>query len=377
MKLKHFLPLSVLAVLALAACDGPVNSSSDTSSDSTPGPVESALKDIIADAPVGKLGDEALQSVFDNIEDGKIGLTSSVIAGQVGATPAILQDGSQASMEYYAGTGAIDGDKVQVSLETELSVAESDGSGGYVLGEAAANIKEVTTVWKDGADVKLANVSNDDYADDYSFLATSSADDVDISLFKDYVNSGDLLYYAALAEEAYTYFAGGDSFAEVSLIAYAEKIVDSESSEVYLHIVYYTLGSWFGLYSAEAVGNPAGPGKYIDRGEVYGFEAYVNADGIFDTVYTYSDHFINWTYEDLNYEVGDPVPSDPLTQAEIDALDLSLVSEGWGFVYGVMMHQFGSDAVSVTLPDVTQLRVADASDSTYLFTDLAAYGFTL
>lgn len=374
MKLRHFLPISVLAVLALAACGETADSSS---SDSTPGPEVSALKDIIAAAPEGLLGDDALQSVFDNIEDGKIGVSSSVITGQVGATPAILTDGSQATMEYYAGTGAIDGDKVQVSLETELSVAESNGSGGYVLGEALPNVKEVTTVWKDGANVNLANVSNDDYADAYSFLATSSAEDVDISLFKDYVNSGDLLYYAALAEEAYTYFNGGDSFAEVSLHAYAEKIVDSESSEVYLHIVYYTLGSWFGLYSAEAVGNPAGPGKYIDRGEVYGFEAYVNADGIFDTVYTYSDHFINWTYEDLNHVEGDPVPSDPLTQEEIDALDLVLVSEGWGFVYGVMMHQFDTDAASVTLPDVAQLRAADASDSTYLFTDLAAYGFTL
>ncbi|HOF53522.1 MAG TPA: hypothetical protein PL058_02250, partial [Bacilli bacterium] len=89
------------------------------------------------------------------------------------------------------------------------------------------------------------------------------------------------------------------------------------------------------------------------------------------------DHFINWTYQDLNWEEGDPAPSDPLTPAEIEALDLELLGESWAFVYGVMYHEFSSEAPdAVVVPAVDGLSAADGSDAAYLF-DPADYGFTL
>ncbi len=379
MKLKNLLPVTLLAVLALAACD-PVDTSSsgDTSSDTSSEVEESALKDIIAGLPLGEVDEAGLTAIYDNLADVTLGIQQSAFMGQSGLEPRILgANGSQGYMEYIDGAGAVDGDVVQVAVETELSLAESDGAGGYVLGEAVPDVSEVTTVWKDDTNVYMANVVNDDPADDYSFLATAPVADVDVALFKDFVNSGDLFFYGALAQEASTAFVVPDDFAEVTLIQKAEKFVDEESSDVYLHLVNYTLGSWFGLYSAEAVGNPAGPGKYIDRGEVWGFEAYINAEGVLDSVYTYNDHFINWTYQDLNWEEGDPVPSDPLTPAEIEALDLELLGETWAFVYGVMYHEFSSEAPdAVVVPAVDGLRAADGSDAAYLF-DPADYGFTL
>jgi hypothetical protein len=386
MKLKHLLPVTLLAVLALAACD-PVDtsSSSDPSSD-TPSDSEveeSALKDIIAGLPVGEVDEAGLTEIFDNFGDVSLGLKQSAFMGQAGLTPDILNDPSTAYMEYLTGAGAIDGDVVQVAVETELSLAESDGAGGYVLGEEFADISEVTTVWKDDTNVHMANVVNEDPADDYSFLATSAVADVDIELFKDFVNSGDLFYYAALADEAFAYFSSTEDFVEVTSFVSAEKIVDEETSEVSLYVKYYTLGSWFGLYSMAAVRDAKGypvegyEDIYIDRGEVWGFEAYVNAEGVLDAVYTYDDHFINWNYQDLNYEEGDPVPNDPLTQDEIDALDLVLIGEGWGYVYGVRYHEFSSEAPdALVVPSVDGLRAADASDASYLF-DPADYGFVI
>ena len=388
MKLKNLLPVTLLAVFALAACDPTdTSSSSDTSSDtssessseSSSEIEESALKDIIAGLPLGEVDEAGLVSIYENLGDVTFGIQQSAFMGQSGIVPdpRILKDPSTGYMEYIAGAGAIDGDVVQVSLDTELSLAESDGAGGYVLGEAVPDISEVTTIWKDDTNVYMANVVNEDPADDYSFLATAPVADVDVALFKDFVNSGDLAYYGALAAEASTAFVVPDDFAEVTLIQKADKFVDSETDDVYLHLVNYTVGSWFGLYSAEAVGNAAGPGKYIDRGEVWGFEAYINADGVLDSVYTYSDHFINWTYQDLNWEEGDPAPSDPLTPAEIEALDLELLGESWAFVYGVMYHEFSSEAPdAVVVPAVDGLRAADGSDAAYLF-DPADYGFTL
>ena len=379
MKLKNLLPVTLLAVFALAACDPTdTSSSSDTSSDTSSEIEESALKDIIAGLPLGEVDEAGLTSIYANLGDVTLGIQQSAFMGQSGLEPRILgANASQGYMEYIAGAGAIDGDVVQVAVETELSLAESDGAGGYVLGEAVPDISEVTTVWKDDTNVYMANVVNEDPADDYSFLATAPVADVDVALFKDFVNSGDLFYYGALAAEASTAIVVGDRFAEVTLIQKADKFVDSETDDVYLHLVNYTLASWFGLYSAEAVGNAAGPGKYIDRGEVWGFEAYINADGVLDSVYTYSDHFINWTYQDLNWEEGDPAPSDPLTPAEIEALDLELLGEAWAFVYGVMYHEFSSEAPdAVVVPAVDGLRAADGSDAAYLF-DPADYGFTL
>jgi hypothetical protein len=386
MKLKNLLPVTLLAVFALAACnptdtsssgDTSGDTSSDTSSESSSEAEESALKDIIAGLPLGEVDEAGLTSIYANLGDVTLGIQQSAFEGMSGIEPRILTDGSQGYMEYIAGAGAIDGDVVQVAVETELSLAESDGAGGYVLGEAVPDISEVTTIWKDDTNVYMANVVNEDPADDYSFLATAPVADVDVALFKDFVNSGDLAYYGALAAEASTSFVVPDDFAEVTLIQKADKFVDSETDDVYLHLVNYTLGSWFGLYSAEAVGNAAGPGKYIDRGEVWGFEAYINADGVLDSVYTYSDHFINWTYQDLNWEEGDPAPSDPLTPAEIEALDLELLGESWAFVYGVMYHEFSSEAPdAVVVPAVDGLRAADGSDAAYLF-DPADYGFTL
>ena len=384
MKLKNLLPVTLLAVFALAACNPTDTSSSgdtssDTSSESSSEAEESALKDIIAGLPLGEVDEAGLVSIYENLGDVTFGIQQSAFMGQSGIVPdpRILKDPSTGYMEYISGSGAIDGDVVQVAVETELSLAESDGAGGYVLGEAVPDISEVTTVWKDDTSVYMANVVNEDPADDYSFLATAPVADVDVALFKDFVNSGDLAYYGALADAASTAFVVPDDFAEVTLIQKADKFVDSETDDVYLHLVNYTLGSWFGLYSAEAVGNAAGPGKYIDRGEVWGFEAYINADGVLDSVYTYSDHFINWTYQDLNWEEGDPAPSDPLTPAEIEALDLELLGEVWAFVYGVMYHEFSSEAPdAVVVPAVDGLRAADGSDAAYLF-DPADYGFTL
>jgi len=379
MKLKNLLPVTLLAVFALAACDPTdTSSSSDTSSDTSSEIEESALKDIIAGLPLGEVDEAGLTSIYANLGDVTLGIQQSAFMGQSGLEPRILgANASQGYMEYIAGAGAIDGDVVQVAVETELSLAESDGAGGYVLGEAVPDISEVTTVWKDDTNVYMANVVNEDPADDYSFLATAPVADVDVALFKDFVNSGDLAYYGALATEASTAFVVPDDFVEVTLIQKADKFVDSETDDVYLHLVNYTLGSWYGLYSAEAVGNAAGPGKYIDRGEVWGFEAYINADGVLDSVYTYNDHFINWTYQDLNWEEGDPAPSDPLTPAEIEALDLELLGEAWAFVYGVMYHEFSSEAPdAVVVPAVDGLGAADGSDAAYLF-DPADYGFTL
>jgi len=383
MKLKNLLPVTLLAVFALAACNPTDTSSSgdtssDTSSESSSEAEESALKDIIAGLPLGEVDEAGLTSIYANLGDVTLGIQQSAFMGQSGLEPRILgANASQGYMEYIAGAGAIDGDVVQVAVETELSLAESDGAGGYVLGEAVPDISEVTTVWKDDTNVYMANVVNEDPADDYSFLATAPVADVDVALFKDFVNSGDLAYYGALATEASTAFVVPDDFVEVTLIQKADKFVDSETDDVYLHLVNYTLGSWYGLYSAEAVGNAAGPGKYIDRGEVWGFEAYINADGVLDSVYTYNDHFINWTYQDLNWEEGDPAPSDPLTPAEIEALDLELLGEAWAFVYGVMYHEFSSEAPdAVVVPAVDGLGAADGSDAAYLF-DPADYGFTL
>ena len=396
MKLKNLLPVTLLAVFALAAC-GPTDTSSaggstdasssgdtsgdtssDTSSESSSEAEESALKDIIAGLPLGEVDEAGLTEIFDNFGDVTLGLKQSAFEGQSGLTPVIANDPATAYMEYLAGAGAIDGDVVQVSLDTELSLAESDGAGGYVLGEAFPYISEVTTIWKDDTNVYMANVVNEDPADDYSFLASGAVADVDIELFKDFVNSGDLFYYAALADEAFSYFSSTENFVEVTQIVTAEKVVDDETSEVYLHVRYYTLGSWFGLYSAAA--NDWGEGYedvYVDRGEVWGFEAYINADGVLDSVYTYDDHFINWIYQDLNWEEGDPTPNDPLTPAEIEALDLELLGESWAYVYGVMYHEFSSEAPdAVVVPAVDGLGAADASDAAYLF-DPADYGFTL
>ena len=387
MKLRHLLPVTLLAVLALAACDpvdtsssgdAPSDSGTPSESDPSSGPEESALKDIIAGLPVGEVDAAGLTEIFDNFGDVTLGLKQSSFVGQSGLTPAILNDPATAYMEYLAGAGAIDGDVVEVAVETELSLAESDGAGGYVLGEKFADFSEVTTIWKDDANVYMANVVNEDPADDYSFLASGAVADVDIELFKDFVNSGDLFYYAALADEAFSYFSSTEDFVEVTQIVTAEKVVDDETSEVYLHVRYYTLGSWFGLYSAAAVGWPEGyEDVYVDRGEVWGFEAYVNAEGVLDAVYTYDDHFIDWNYQDLNYEVGDPVPNDPLTQDEIDALDLVLISESWNYVYGVRYHEFSSEAPdALVVPSVDGLRAADASDASYLF-DPVDYGFVV
>ncbi len=388
MKLKNLLPVTLLAVFALAACDPTdTSSSSDTSSDtssessseSSSEIEESALKDIIAGLPLGEVDEAGLVSIYENLGDVTFGIQQSAFMGRSGLEPSILgANASQGYMEYISGSGAIDGDVVQVALNTELSLAESDGAGGYVLGDAEPDISEVTTVWKDDTSVYMANVVNEDPADDYSFLATAPVADVDVALFKDFVNSGDLAYYGAVAAEASTAFVVPDDFVEVTLIQKAEKFVDDESSEVYLHLVNYTLGSWFGLYSAAAKNWGEGyEDVYVDRGEVWGFEAYINADGVLDSVYTYNDHFINWTYQDLNWEEGDPTPNDPLTPAEIEALDLELLGESWAYVYGVMYHEFSSEAPdAVVVPAVDGLRAADGSDAAYLF-DPADYGFTL
>ena len=415
MKLKNLLPVTLLAVFALAACrpvtslpedsssgtsssggtsggtsvDTSVDTSGDTSADTSSDSSsesssssevveESALKAIIAGLPLGEVDGAGLTSIYENLADVTLGIQQSAFEGLSGIEPRRLLDPSQGYMESIAGAGAIDGDVVQVAVETELSLAESDGAGGYVLGEAVPDISEVTTVWKDDTSVYMANVVNEDPADDYSFLATAPVADVDVALFKDFVNSGDLAYYGALADAASTAFVVPDDFAEVTLIQKADKFVDSETDDVYLHLVNYTLGSWFGLYSAAAAGYPAGyEDIYIDRGEVWGFEAYINAEGVLDSVYTYYDHFINWTYQDLNWKEGDPVPNDPLTPEEIAALDLVLVGENWAYQYGVMYHEFSSEAPdAVVVPAVDGLRAADASDAAYLF-DPVDYGFTL
>ena len=227
MKLKNLLPVTLLAVFALAACnptdtsssgDTSGDTSSDTSSESSSEAEESALKDIIAGLPLGEVDEAGLTSIYANLGDATLGIQQSAFEGMSGAEPRILTDGSQGYMEYIAGAGAVDGDVVQVAVETELSLAESDGAGGYVLGEAVPDISEVTTIWKDDTNVYMANVVNEDPADDYSFLATAPVADVDVALFKDFVNSGDLFYYGALAELASTAFVVPDDFAEVTLI---------------------------------------------------------------------------------------------------------------------------------------------------------------
>ena len=438
MKLKKLLPITLLALLSLASCDvlplptdsddpsvtdtsptdstepsndtssdptdsssdtssdptdsssdtssDPTDSSSDTSSDPTdtssdptdtssdPDPEPSLLADFIAGLDEGFVDVDDLYYVLDNIGEASKGINAAVIQRVEGFDPRILNDPSQAYLEEVSGYGLIDGDAVEVGVEVDLALAEDNGAGGYVLGDSFPYINEVMTVWDDGEEVHLTNLAEDDVDDPYSFAISADSDDVDIDDFKVFINSGNAEEYLYWAEAAYMAFAGGDDFEVVRLVAQAEKVVDEEDGD-YLHLRYYTFGSWFDIYSAEGAGwGPSYAGVYVDRGEVWGFEAIINADGVFEAAYNYFDHLIEILYYDLNWDESDPVPEGS-DDFDIEDLDLIIVDEGWGLVYDVTLFVFFSlDEVAIELPDVDDYREADASDTTYFF-DLEDYGF--
>lgn len=373
MKLKKFLPITLLALLALVSCD-PTVDPTDSDDPTTDPVVPETLAEILARLDEGVASEEDLYLILDNIDQASEGINDSIIQRMEGYDPRVLVDPSQAYMEVAKGYGSIDGDAVEIGVAVELSLAEPSGSS-YVLGEPFLDREEVVTVWDDGEEVHLTNLSAGDVDDDYSFAVSADSDDVDIDDFKSFVNSGSVYDYLSLADEAYTYYSGSDEFVEVKLIAQAEKVLDAENGD-YLHLRYLTLGSWLGFISAEGQWGPGNEGLYVERGEVWGFEAIISVDGIFEMAYNYNGHFVEYEYLDLNWKEGDPSPTSA-TDYVLDDLDLVYNAEYWGFIYDITQFLFGYvDDLVVELPDIDDYRGMDETDSTYFF-DPVDYGFEI
>ena len=158
MKLKHILPVTLLAVLALAACD-PVDSTSDTSSEE-----ELTLASYVDDLAVGVQAEGVLEDILALLPAADVGFTTQ--------TQDYLEYSSADNYQLETSVVAsrYDNDVLEVVLDSQVA-ERVDG----VWGEFAPYYSSIETVWADATNINYVYEEDGDPLNAYSFALAADA----------------------------------------------------------------------------------------------------------------------------------------------------------------------------------------------------------
>ena len=364
MKLKHILPVTLLAVLALAACD-PVDSTSDTSSEE-----ELTLASYVDDLAVGVQAEGVLEDILALLPAADVGFTTQ--------TQDYLEYSSADNYQLETSVVAsrYDNDVLEVVLDSQVA-ERVDG----VWGEFAPNYSSIETVWADATNINYVYEEDGDPANAYSFALAA---DANAEVLDGYLASvgavDDIEYGIALAGEAYNYYLTGD-WNYVTLDSSVEKVAAAGEDPEYVVVeVASNIGY---MYSGQLAWGPGNEGGFVERYYNYGVEFYI-VDGVVDYIYLDEGSMFQILYTDsaATSETPAPViagtsetpPSPIMTNAEWDTYvtNVSTVSAGeltYGssiYCYDISFSSESNGAYNLAeLPDVSAFRVGDASDAGY------------
>lgn len=382
MKLKHFLPLSVLAVLALAACDGPVNSSGDTSSDSSSEEPVPTLADYVDELPTGVVAEpvaaiEAIAALLP-AADGLVNRAVQEYHDYYSTGSSTPEEGDFAYEDYNVfDVKRYDNDVLTVSLVDQSMAPSWDAVNGYGEWpeEFSVDFTAEATLWGDASSLNYVYEEDGDPDNAYSFALSSSADAELLAAYLDTVGaSGNILSGLSLADEAYDYYAPtyvANGFNYLETIASVEKVAAAGEVPEYVAVTYEThLGYYL---SAELAWGPSYNGVYAERYYSFGSQ-FIIADGYVQYDLLDTGSMYQAVYEDSSAEPVTPaVAESPWMTSEEWATyvtgnaNVALSGIGYGSFYTYYETQYtdvsNGDYVLANLPDLADYREGDASDA--------------
>lgn len=359
MKLKHILPVTLLAVLALAACD-PVDSTSDTSSEE-----ELTLASYVDDLAVGVQGEGVLEDILALLPAADVGFTTQ--------TQDYLEYSS--ANNYQLETSVVasryDNDVLEVVLDSQVAV-RVDG----VWGEFEPNYSSIETVWADATNINYVYEEDGDPLNAYSFALAA---DANAEVLDGYLASvgavDDIEYGIALAGEAYNYYVASTDWNYVTLDSSVEKV--AAAGELPEYVVLKAAANIGFMYSGQLAWGPGNEGVFVERFYSYGVEVYI-VEGLVDSIYLDEGSMYQCLYTDSTAtgETLPPTVAEPpyLSNAEWETYvtNVSTVTAGevtYGasiYAYDIVFSSESNGAYNLAeLPDVSAFRVGDASDAGY------------
>lgn len=389
MKLRHFLPISVLAVLALAACGETGGSSSDVPSSSEE-PVPS-LADYVDALPTGEVADPvaAIEEIVPLLPAAD-GLVNRAVQEyhdylSTGSSTPAEEDFAYEDYAVY-DVKRYDNDVLSVALDYQRMAPAWDAVNGY--GEWPEEFSSVytaeATLWGDASSLNYVYEEDGDPENAYSFALSSVADAELLAAFLDTVGaSGDVLSGLSLADEAYTYYAPtyvASGFNYLETIASVEKVAAAGEVPTYVSVVYEThLGYYLSAELAWAYDNEGNKltneydGLFVERYYSFGSQ-FIIAEGYVQYNLLDTGSMYQAVYEDSSETPVTPtVAESPWMTSEEWATyvtgnaNVALSGVGFGSFYTYYETQYtdvsNGDYVLANLPVVGDYREGDASDS--------------
>lgn len=370
MKLKHILPVTMLAVLALAACD-PV--ASDTSS----GAPSSSEEEVVT---LGSYIDDLAVGVQDE----------GVLADLLELLPAADESFTTQSNDYtdysspdnYEMQNAVvakryENDVLEVSLDSQIS-ERVDG----VWGEFGPYYSSVETMWADASNLNYVYEEDGDPTNAYSFALSLDLNAEVLGSYLDSVGAlDDIELGLATVDYAYTYYLANGSWNYVTKSGSIEKV--AAAGEVPEYLVLKAVTNFGYLYSGQLAWGAGYEGVFVERFYSYGIEVYI-VDGAVDSVFFDQGTMYQRLYTDsaATSETPAPViagtslpePSPVMTNEEwatyvtnVSTVTVGELGYGLYITFTEMAWSTASNGAYALaeLPDVSAFRAGDATDAGY------------
>lgn len=362
MKLKHILPVTLLAVLALAACD----------------PEVLTLGGYVDDLPVGVQAEGVLEDILALLPAADVGFTTQ--------TQDYLEYSSvdNYQLETSVVASRYDNDVLEVVLDSQVA-QRVDG----VWGEFAPNYSSIETVWADATNINYVYEEDGDPLNAYSFALAADANNEVLDGYLASVGAvDDIEYGIASADEAYNFYVASTDWNYVTIGSSVEKVAAAGEDPEYVVVeVASNIGY---MYSGQLAWGAGNEGVFVERYYNYGVKFYI-VDGVVDYIYLDEGSMFQILYTDsaATSETPAPViagtsetpPSPMMTNAEWDTYVTNVPTVSAGeLTYGASIYYYDISFSSESngaynlaeLPDFSAFRVGDASDAGY-WIDIEAF----
>lgn len=385
MKLKHLLPFTLLAVLALAACD-PVDTSStgDSSGDPTSEEALPTLGDFVDDLAVGEVAEPlaAVEEIFGLLPAAD-GLVNRAVQEyhdywSIGMSEPEEDDFAYEDYAVY-DVKRFDNDVLTVELDYQRMAPEYDEVGkeyGPWPEEFSPYYTAKAYLFEDDNNLNYVYEEDEDPDNAYSFAASMSKDSELLDAYLNTVGAyGDIaLGIIDLADDAFSYYsptyvASGFNYL-IKNISVEKVAADGDVPE----FVYVTYNTNLGYYlSAELAWGPSYAGVYAERYYNFGVE-FVIAEGYVQYVYLDMGSMMEAYYVDsaASPVTPDVVDSPFLTNEEWatyveDVETVAFDNLHFGSYYTYYETEYSDvsngDFASANLPVIANYREGDASDA--------------
>ncbi|MFA6780620.1 MAG: hypothetical protein WCR77_00305 [Bacilli bacterium] len=393
MKFKNLLPVTLLAVFALAACGPTDTSSAGGSTDASS--ADDSSSNPSSEEEVPNLGD-----FVDGLAVGEVAEPLAAIEEIAGLLPAADGLVNRAVQEFrdYWSTGMsdpanddfayedyavydvkrYDNDVLSVELDYQRMAPEYDPltqSYGAWPAEFSPYYTAEAYLFEDASNLNYVYEEDGDPDNPYSFAVSTAKDS---ELLEGYLNtigsSSDILYGLALADEAYSYYLpsfAADGFNYVATSASVEKV--AADGEVPAHAV-VSYNTHLGYYlSAELAWGSSYAGIFVERYYNWGVD-FIIADGFVQYAYLDVGSMMQAEYVDSSAAPVTPVVAESpwLTNEEwatyvTDVATVALDVVGYGSYYTFYETEYSDvsngEFAAANLPVIANYREGDLSDA--------------